>query len=1171
MRLSKIKLAGFKSFADPTVLTVSANLTGIVGPNGCGKSNIIDAVIWVLSGISAKYLRGDSMTDVIFNGSTTRGPTGNASVELIFDNHKGEAGGQYAGYNEISVKRQINREAVSTYYLNGARCRRKDIQAIFLGTGLGHRNYAIIEQGTISRLIEAKPEELRTLIEEAAGISKYKERRRETINRTKHTKENISRLADIRAELSKQLEHLQQQAKIAEKYQILKKEERYLRAELTVIGWKNLDTRMHAEKKTITNQENSLEAEITELRQLENSIEKYREKLVSANDDFNKLQADFYGISGKIVQYEENIKHNKQTIESMKETLQRVQQETDKVNGDLQQDRTTLEDIIATTGTLKPKMQTAKDDSAEAYKFLQDAEQTMQNWQNEWDEFNEQMADHSKQQQHDETRVHYLQENISELTQRRQALEQELNIVGPDSIQSKIKEHEGRIKETKSEQEQLADALAIKNTTLTNLYDEIQRLNQQINQYNQSQKELEGRLSSLESLQQSLSGENRANVKDWLLSMGLDDSPRLAQKLKVEPEWLHAVETVLKEHLQDIVVDDDKPYITRLSDLNEGELGMIIKTEQEQNTVKRPGITLLKEKINKNNLLNDLLNGIYIANDIEEAQLIRTQLESNESVITRDCIWLGCGWSKIYHDKTGEKNILTRSHEIEQCKSEHETTQKQLSMMGETIKNKQSSYDLVQKDIDNLSVKLQQVNERLAEYQATLITSQARNEQIKARAENIRDEFTDIDLQMEDSSAKLQTLRENLQNTSGLSDEMKAQRACLLSLKEKHLTSLHKNRRRWQNAHETSYEIGLQLASANSEIAALEKAIQRNQVQLKELQERNQKINEALIEEQAPLAQYHDELDLKIKNKIEIERSMKDARAVIQDIDDSLREFEQQRSRKERTLQGFRKLLEESRLTLQESRIRLKTMEQQLQSEGHQLKTMLKQLAKDADIDIWGKRLEKLTKKIQRLGLINLAAIDECSQLSERKNYLDSQNQDLMEALKTLENAVHKIDKETKTKFKETFDQLNANIKNKFIQLFGGGNVYLELSCDDLLQTGVTIMANPPGKRNRRINLLSGGEKALTAIALIFSIFELNPAPFCILDEVDAPLDDVNATRFSEMVKHMSKEIQFIIITHNKITMEMVHQLLGVTVQEQGISRLISVNIDEAAKMAASA
>lgn len=1169
MRLRKIKLAGFKSFVDPTTLIIPGNLVGVVGPNGCGKSNIIDAVLWVMGESSAKHLRGDSLTDVIFNGSSTRNPVGQATVELLFDNSEGRAGGQYASYSEIAIKRQINRDSISTYYLNGTRCRRRDIQEIFLGTGLGPRSYAIIEQGTISRLIEAKPDDLRTFIEEAAGISKYRERRRETEIRIKHTRENISRLTDIREELAKQLNHLQRQAKAAERYQGYKTEERQLQAELLVLNWKSLKAHMKDEEELVATQETLVEAGLAELRRVESEIEGYRDDLVSKNEAFSNAQSDFYHVGGEISQLEQKIQHTNERTTSIGQDIEQARQEEADAKEHLQQDKSKLETLTSTVKTLEPKLKGSRNESDKAYEFLNEAEQAMQGWQTEWDNFNEASADFSRQEQVGQTRLEHLQEGIEESMQRQKSLEQELSSNDSNAIQRTIDEQSVFVKEAEEKQIKISSQLDAKREALMTLRNESKGLNEQANEQDRAQHKLEGRLSSLEALQQSSFGKDQENIESWLESAGLADKPRLTQQLEVEADWVRAVEIVLEDNLQDIIVDDHEKYITELATLSEGNLGIISATGES--LTENTEFVRLSEKINASFPLSGLLEGIYVADDLDAAKHIRTQLKGKESVITRDGIWLGRGWSRVCRGMDEQKRTLTREQEIHTLKLQYATAEKHLQEIEKNIEKNRASHERIERELNNLQLNLRQNQEKLSEYRVKSVASQVQQEQLEARTAKINEELVTLDEQMSDDEFETETIQNNLQNVSGRRENLDEQRVELVNLKEQHRTSLGKARQRWQETHEASHGIALQFESISSQRASLEQAMKRNQIQLEHFQKRCEDLKSTLIDHEKPLPEYQELLELKLTDKVGTEKCLAEARTFVQTVETSLRECEQLRNIKEQKLQELRELLEKARLATQESRIRLQTVEEQLESSGHKVALILEQLAEDAGIDTWDERLQALARKIQRLGPINLAAIDEFSQLSERKTYLDNQDEDLTKALSTLENAIRKIDKETRTRFKETFDKLNTNLKERFPQLFGGGHAYLELTGEDLLQTGVTIMARPPGKRNSTIHLLSGGEKALTAVALVFSIFDLNPAPFCILDEVDAPLDDANVGRFSDMVVKMSKDVQFIFITHNKITMEISHQLLGVTMHEPGVSRLVSVDVDEAVDMAATA
>ncbi len=1168
MRLCKIKLAGFKSFADPSTLNIPGNLVGVVGPNGCGKSNIIDAVMWVMGESSAKHLRGNSLTDVIFNGSTSRNPVGQAVVELLFDNSEGKAGGQYASYSEISVKRQINRDAVSVYYLNGTRCRRRDIQEIFLGTGLGPRSYAIIEQGMISRLVEAKPDELRTFIEEAAGISKYKERRRETENRIEHTRENISRLADIRNELEKQLNHLQHQAKAAEKYQNFKKEERQLQAELLALNWKHLKSHMQNEEQLVITQENHVEANYAELRQLESAVEKYRDDLSSAHEVFNTAQSNFYGVDGNISQLEQKIQHAKERVLSAEQDTEHAQHEKADANQHLQQDKDKLEALAATASALEPKLQDSKNESDKAYESLNEAEEVIQAWQAEWDTFNETSADYLNQEQMSKMRLEYLQQGIEESQQDQKILEQELDAIDENAIGKVIKEQQASAKALEKKQTDFTRQLEEKRKALLSLRNETQTLNEEADNKRRTQQQLEGRLSSLEALQQSSFGKDREKINHWLESTGLANNPRLAQQMEVEADWVRIVETVMEDNLQDIIVNNHEQYTEKLTTLSEGNLGIISAKTVDKISEEQTVFTRLSDKINTSFSLSGLLEGIYIAENLEAAKKIRKQLKGNESVITHDGIWLGCGWSRICRGMNEQNRALTREQEIQELKSRHKIAEQQLQKLETNIENSKVLYDETEQALNDVQLGLRKNQEELSGLRALLAASYVQQEQAEIRTEKINKELIVLKEQIKDDQFEIETIHNNLTSISGSHKDIENERETLINLKEQRKSLLENARQSWKSTHNKSHNIALQLESISSQRAFLEQGMKRNQIQLEHLEKRIEDIKHSINYQKKPTQEYKNELELKLKEKVLAGKCLMDSRTSVQTLETTLKEHEEIRGIKGQKQQELQDLLTKARLATQERHIRLQTVEEQLESDGHKVALVLEQLAENADIDVWKERLQGLARKIQRLGLINLAAIDEFSHLSERKTYLDSQNEDLDKALNILENAIRKIDKETRTRFKETFDKLNTKLKERFPQLFGGGHAYLELIGEDLLQTGVTIMARPPGKRNSTIHLLSGGEKALTAVALVFSFFELNPAPFCILDEVDAPLDDANVGRYSDMVAKMSTNIQFIFITHNKITMEIANQLLGVTMYEPGVSRLVSVDVDEAIEMA---
>lgn len=1168
MRLSNIKLSGFKSFVDPTNLIIPGSLVGVVGPNGCGKSNIIDAVTWVMGESSAKHLRGESMTDVIFSGSSARQPVGQASVELVFDNTEKKLGGQYAGYDEISVKRQVNRDAVSTYYLNGTRCRRRDITGIFLGTGLGPRSYAIIEQGTISRLIDAKPEELRVYIEEAAGISKYRERRRETENRIKHTKENIERLTDIRDELEKQLNHLQRQAKAAERYKLLKEEQRKLSSELLAINWRDLNKEMSGLKEGAGNQENAVEAAIAKVRETEAEIEKQREGLSDANQHFNNMQSEFYKVGSDISSYEQKLQHTREKIATIETELEKVRQTHTNTIKQHEQDKEEYEKLLKDLATLEPKLSGSRDESNKAYEILNQAEEAMQSWQSEWDKFNESYSEFSRQGQVDKTRLEHLEFGLEELAERRIQLEQEITKFEQSDMNNTIESLTQSLASEEEKQHNLEKDFANKQNVVKDYREKVRALSTQLDSARQQYQSLKGRLSSLETLQQSLL-ENNQELTDWLKENNLDQKQRLSQSIKVNPKWTHALETVLGSHLHDICIEDPVDYLNRLENAP-GKFGLMKSSNGSSSAEVKPYPRLI-EQITTELSVPSLIENIYLADSIEEATTILGNLNAGQSVVTEKGVWLSHDWIIVNNVNDNADSVLSREEEISSLTSELNKKESEIKSIETELTSTEDNLEQVEITLNEQQTLSKQQQQNIADIRTKLASLKTESEQLTIRHQEYQEELSENLEQTDNDKSEISSIKQRMQSVEEDDKQFLQQREELSNIRDKHRESLNTARNTWQETHNESHGIALQLESYSSRRASYEQAIKRNDIQVGHLASRLSELEKNLNETKAPVSEIQEKIEVCLKDKVAAEKNLADARSNVQSIEANMRELEQQRHRFEQDLESLRAALEKARLAVNSCQVRLETVEEQLAAEEHNAKEILETLEESANQQEWTEQLESLDRKITRLGPINLAAIDEFTQSSERKSYLDSQHNDLIDALTTLENAISKIDKETRTRFKETFDLLNKHIKEMFPILFGGGHAYLELTGDDLLQTGVAIMARPPGKKNSSIHLLSGGEKALTAVALVFSIFKLNPAPFCILDEVDAPLDDTNTGRFSQLVKSMSNEVQFIFITHNKITMEIANQLLGVTMHEPGVSRLVSVDMDEAVEMAATA
>ena len=1166
MRLKKIKLAGFKSFVDPTTIELPSNLVGVVGPNGCGKSNTIDAVRWVMGETSAKHLRGDSMDDVIFNGSSSRKPVGQASIELVFDNTDGTLGGEYAQYNEISVRRQVSRDGQSQYFLNGTRCRRRDITDIFLGTGLGPRSYAIIEQGMISRFIEAKPEELRVYIEEAAGISKYKERRRETETRIRHTRENLDRLNDLREEIEKQLNHLQRQARTAERFKELKDEERRARAELLALRQKSLTDETESRERELREQETRLEQIIAEIRNHEAQIEKDRETHVEANEAFNEVQGRYYKIGGDISRTEQSIQHNRELRFRQERELGQAEQSLAQAREHIAQDEAKLQDIVEQMAMLEPEHEQAEAGFEASGTQLAEAEQTMSAWQAEWEELNRRASEPSEIAQVERTRMEHLDRQIAQYRQRLEKLEQERGGLSDGAVREEIEDLNRQTEEARARADEQQARLNETIEAMNERREQNRNVGRELDEVRGQMQGMQGRLASLEALQQAALGKQAEAVTHWLADQNLDNAPRLAEQVEAAAGWERAVETVLGQYLEAVCVDGIDAVTDVLGSLEHGSL-LLFDTRQSGATA-TGGADLLVSKVKAPWSVESLMAGVYAADDLNAALTMRGRLKAGESVITRDGIWVGANWLRVARDADEHAGVLAREQEIRTLQEQLSEHNERIATQEEMLEEGRDAVRELEARREELQVEVNRLHRAFADLNAQLTNRQSRLEQVESRRAKLGEEIEELTQQTGQAQEELQQATARRNEAVERMETLSHERDALNARRDQLRNTLDEARRQAQEHRQRAHEIALKMESLRTAQGGTQHNLERMHEQLGQLEARCEELRESMQEGTSPIAELEQELEELLGKRMEVEKELNEARKKVQSIEAEMRERDQQRIAAERRADDTRSGLERLRMSWQELKVRMQTVTEQLGETEFELATLLQEMPEEATIEAWQSKVHDLEQKIERLGPINLAAIEEFKEQSQRKEYLDAQHDDLVEALETLENAIQKIDRETRQRFRDTFELVNARLQEMFPKLFGGGHAHLEMTGDDLLTTGVLIMARPPGKRISNIHLMSGGEKALTAVAMVFAIFELNPAPFCMLDEVDAPLDEANVGRFCELVREMSKRVQFIFITHNKTTMELADQLVGVTMREPGVSRMVAVNVDEAAKMA---
>ncbi len=1167
MRLSKIKLAGFKSFVDPTTIEFPSNLNGIVGPNGCGKSNTIDAVRWVMGESSAKHLRGASMDDVIFSGSSSRKPVSQATVELIFDNSEGKLEGPYASFTEIAAKRMVTRDGQSKYFLNGSKCRRRDIADLFLGTGLGPRSYAIIEQGMISRLIEAKPEELRVFLEEAAGISKYKERRRETETRIRHTRENLERLDDLREEIDKQLDRLQRQSRTAEKYKELKIEERRFKAEHLALRWKELNGQMENREAAIEEQETRLQEVIAEQRALESELETLRESRVEQNESLNAVQARYYSLGSEISRIEQTIQHEKEMLGRQQNDLNELETALNEIQQSLESDREQLEEIDMVLSEAEPKLEMQRESQQAVNEQLHEAEQAMQEWQSLWDSHNERAAEPSQTAQVERTRMEQLEKHVIQLKQRLEKIEEEKRKLVGDDLEIELEQLREQSETAEMQKSEMQDKVSEVIEKIRNQREQSTQYTRDEDALRQQLNETRGKLASLEALQKAALGKNANAVGGWLEKHGLANNSRLAENIEVEAGWEKAAETVLGSHLEAVCVDGMDSVAQVLGDLDQGHLSLFDTSASATDSAIADSLI---SKIKSSVSLAGILDGVKVAEDLNQALALRASLSANESVITKDGIWLGASWLRVARDKDEKSGVLAREHEIKDLQAILEEQDMSLEELEVKIQDVRAQLQNYEQQREQWQAELNNTHSQCSQIQAQLTAGQTKLEHLLSRNQNLQEESIELTKNIERQQDEMESARRKRNEAMTQMEELSREREELTGQREQFQNQLLEARSSAQNERESVHELAIQIESRRTLKRNLEQNIERMARQLETQQQRREELTESL-QGVTSGEDKSEELEKLLEERLQVEEQLTEARRSVETIDNSLRTLEQKRSEIEQKSQMIRSSLEQARLSTSEVKVRSQTVQEQLAETDFNAEELLEALGDEGNINDWARKVEEIAQRISRLGPINLAAIDEFEEQSKRKEYLDSQHTDITEALETLEAAIAKIDKETRAKFKDTYEHVNVRIQEMFPRLFGGGQAYLELTGDDLLDTGVVVMARPPGKRISHIQLMSGGEKALTAVALVFAIFELNPAPFCMLDEVDAPLDEANVGRFCSLVKAMSKTVQFIFITHHKVTMEMAEKMNGVTMREAGVSRLVSVDIEEAAKMVESA
>jgi chromosome segregation protein len=1171
LRLNSIKLSGFKSFAEPTNFVLPGQLVGVVGPNGCGKSNIMDAVRWVLGESKASELRGESMQDVIFNGTTTRKPASRSSVELVFDNADHRAGGQWGQFVEIAVKRVLTRDGTSSYYINNQPVRRRDVQDVFLGTGLGPRAYAIIGQGTISRIIESKPEELRLFLEEAAGVSKYKERRRETANRLSDTRENLTRVEDILRELNANLDRLEKQAEVAKRYNALQADGTLKQQQLWFL--KRLDAQADQAKVKADAEKavNDLESRVADVRHIEADLETIRQAHYAAGDHVNQAQGKLYEASSEVGRLEAEIRFVVDGRVRVEQRLAQLKEQTAQWATRKDDAAVETENLAAQAVEGEEKAELLAAQSEEQHAQLPALEEALRSAQAK---ANEQRTGVAQVQQ----QIQVLaadQRNISEqsrsLSMRLEKLTTDRNALNaPD--EARLVNLVSQFEAAQESQQELEARLQELTDSVPQL-DEDRRAKQlAVNTESAKRADLSAKLDALRALQEKVKTDGK--LKPWLAKHGLDGLQGLWSRLHIEQGWENALEAALRERLGALEVSrldmvrgfagsdgrDTPP--AKLAFYSPPAGGAPVKSNAAI-TLKPLADLLRLNDAGQSALLGDWLHGCYTASSLDDALAARDKLQAGEAIYVKSGHTVTLHSVSFYAQDSEQSGLLGRAQEIENLDKELRAQ----ALISDEARNAsmraESAYADAAQRLATARRETAEGQSRAHELQVEVLRLTQLAEQTRARSEQIQ-------LDMGEIEAHLSDLEERKVTAEGRFEELDMQ---LADSQERHAQlddrvieverKLNESREQQRALERQSQEAQFALRALTSRREELARSIQIAAQQADTIAQEEQRAKDELSRLTDAAAQAG--LQAALGVKLEREADLGAKRSQYDDLTTKLRASDERRLSLERELDPLRQRITEFQLKDQAARLGFEQYEQLLVDAQADMAALALSI-EQGNVRIAGMQgdIDRVNREIASLGAVNLAALDELATASERKQFLDAQSADLNEAMTTLEDAIKKIDAETRDLLGSTFDKVNEQFGRMFPELFGGGNAQLKMTGEEILDSGVQVIAQPPGKKNQSIALLSGGEKALTAIALVFAIFQLNPAPFCLLDEVDAPLDDANTERYAKLVKSMSKETQFLFISHNKIAMEMAEQLIGVTMQEQGVSRIVAVDMEAA-------
>ena len=1130
-----------------------------VGPNGCGKSNVVDAVRLVIGESQASHIRGDSLSDVIFNGTDSRSPTVQASVELIFDNADQRIAGPYAKYSDISMRREVFRDTRSKFFLNGRACRRKDIQDLFLGSGFGVRGYAIVEQGLISRLVEARPEELRAHIEEVAGISKYRDRRRETERRIRTTTENLERVRDHSAELARHISRLDRQAREARRFTELKERERLAQARLIAYKVQSLGPVLDSHEEQVASTQLNLQRIQTALQTTRTEIDRLRDDEVEVNESFNLIQGKAFEARARSGRIDEEISSRQKRLVDIEGEDLALTQRRDSLNEEFNADKNALRELEQTHQQVSSDRDAARIRMEEANKLVIEAQNAFDRWQEEWNTLLRDIADLEREKQYAQANLSSISQNQEELGNRRVRAQIDIEIECDDveivSIETRMAEVERVRTEIQiglQRSEQKLDELE-----RTRVAAEESRLELE-EQINATRSQIAANVAVFE---RAVGRDSSPEDMKWLESRELVEVPRLGEQIEVDTEWQRALEVVLADDIKAIPLANLEEHT---QDLHENIRDGFVLVEPASDSTTLSTKTFLAHVTTGREFVASLLRTVYAADSLSEALELRSTLQDHESAITRDAIWVSKHWIKFPGESGYEGGIMELRSVIDSLESKLEELDSNYIVLQEQLESYFEHTSSLRVEIRDFQNELSEHSESLSNLRLELQRRQLELAEIKDKHDRAQSELALIATRESELNLESERHTDTIERCTQQLDVLRDERAQLDPDRTKIANGVEISLSDAQQCGERFRELDVRFNTMASTQLSLQKSAARRQNDLQELDRQIQRLALSLGEISGEIGQLKLEQTDALQSYAEVETELREVQVERDRLIHRIRELSNDAVLQERQTQEIQQELESHR----EELIRLNADKNHLLSDlaatKHSYEEVVVNLAEQDDQERLGRALHRISNRIARLGAVNLAAVEDLAALKEEQQLVVRQVEDLETSQETLLRAIQKIDIETLTMFESTLAGANERLSDVFRKLFGGGSAHLVLTEEDPLTAGVAIRAQPPGKRTKSVNQLSGGEKALAAIAFIFAMFELNPSPVCVLDEVDAPLDDNNVSRFIELIKEMSEDVQFLIISHNRATMRMADSLIGVTMQEAGVSRLVSVDLEKA-------